>query len=156
MRRTFAVVAAVLMPSTVGLAPRPASAQEPRAAVAATWAEFKSAWIAGNARQAVAAFFTDDAINMVPGAASDSGRSAIQKSFTAFFAGNKVSEVSQPTDELHVVGRLAYERGMFIQTTAAVNGQPSVQRSRYLAIWLHQPDGKWRCSRFLFNELPQT
>ena len=58
--------------------------------------------------------------------------------------------------EVQVAGRMAYERGTFIQKLTPATGQPSVQRARYLAIWLRQPDGTWRCSRFLFNEPPQT
>lgn len=155
MHRSFAVVAAVLTGATIGRAQSPADVQATRAGIAATWGAFKSQWVAGNAGPAVEAFFTDDAINMQPAAASDSGKAAITKSFTPFLATNKVTGIKQTTDEVRVSGRMAYERGTFVQSQTAANGQASTLRARYLAIWVHQPDGKWKCSRFLFNELPQ-
>jgi uncharacterized protein (TIGR02246 family) len=155
MHRSVLAVAALLALPGVGRAQQVTGVSDARAGIAATWAAFQPLWAAGNAAQGVAVFFTDDAMNMIPGAPSDSGRAAITKTFAAFFAGNKVSGISQTTDEVQVAGRTAYERGTFIQTVTATGGQPSVQRSRDLAVWSRQPDGKWKCTRFLINDLPR-
>jgi len=153
MHRSLAVVAAVLTSASSSWAQRPTDVQEAKAGIAATWAAFKTHWTAGHAHESVAAVFTDDAINMSPGAPSDSGSAAIEKSFAAFLAANKV-ELTQTTDEVQVAGQTAYERGTFRQTVTPKTGQPSTERGRYLAIWRRQPDGKWKCSRFLYNEMP--
>jgi len=152
----LAVVAAVLTSASGSWAQRPTDVQEARAGIAATWAAFKPHWAANHARESVAAFFTDDAINMIPGTPSDSGRVAIEKRFAAGFAASTMSEVTQTTDEVQVAGQTAYERGTFSQKVTPTTGQPSMQRARYLAIWRRQPDGKWKCSRFLFNDLPPS
>jgi len=128
---------------------------EARAGIAATWDAFRPVWGAGDAARAAAIFFTDDAINMIPATANDSGLAAIETAFAAFASSNKLSDVTQTTDEVQVWGQTAYERGTFIQTVTQAEGQPYVQRSRYLAIWSRQSDGKWKCVRFLFNDLPQ-
>jgi hypothetical protein len=65
MHRSFAVVAAVLTSASSSWAQRPTDVQEARAGIAATWAAFKPHWAAGHARESVAAFFTDAAINMI-------------------------------------------------------------------------------------------
>ena len=155
MHRSLAVVAAVLTSASSSWAQRPTDVQEAKAGIAATWAAFKTHWTAGHARESVAAFFTDDAINMIPGTPSDSGRAAIEKRFAEGLAENKM-ELTQTTDEVQLVGQTAYERGSFNQRVTPKTGQPSMQRGRYLAIWHRQPDGKWKCSRFLFNDLPQS
>jgi len=156
MHRSLAVVAAVFASASSSWAQRPTDVQEAKAGIAATWAAFNTHWTANHARESVAAFFTDDAINMIPGTASDSGRGAIEKRFAAFLAANKVSELTQTTDEVQVAGQTAYERGTFSHKVTPNTGQPSVERGRYLAIWHRQPDGKWKCARFLYNDLPQS
>lgn len=140
---------------TLVRAERPVDVAEARAGIAATWTAFKPVWRAADAAGAAEIFFTDDAINMIPATTSDSGRAAIETAFAAFLSANKVSDVTQTTDEVQVAGQTAYERGTFIQTVTQAEGQPYVQRSRYLAIWSRQSDGKWKCERFLFNDLPQ-
>jgi uncharacterized protein (TIGR02246 family) len=154
MYRPFACAAAVLVLSSSSYAQRPAAASDARAGIAASWAEFITHWKMGHAPQSTAAFFTDDAINMEPGEANVSGRAAIEKSFASFHAANKISNVRQTTEEVQVSGTTAYERGTFVQTYVPANGQPATLNARYLAIWSRQADGKWKCTRFLFNDMP--
>jgi uncharacterized protein (TIGR02246 family) len=156
MLRSISVVLALVALPLPTHAQQPSNPTDARAGITATWAAFKPLWVAGNVNKAVATFFTDDAINMVPGAPTDSGRAAIEKGFAGFFASNKVSDVSETTDEVQVAGRTAYERGTFRQTVIPAGGQPSATRARYLAVWIRQADGKWKCARFLFNNLPST
>ena len=96
MHRSLAVVAAVLTSASSSWAQRPTEVQEAKAGIAATWAAFKTHWTAGHARESVAAFFTDDAINMIPGTPSDSGRAAIEKRFAEGLAqiGNRFFQIS--------------------------------------------------------------
>jgi ketosteroid isomerase-like protein len=42
-----------------------------------------------------------------------------------------------------------------VQTMQPREGAVQTQQSRYLAIWRHQPDGSWRCHRFVFNNAPR-
>jgi uncharacterized protein (TIGR02246 family) len=125
------------------------------AAIAATWSGFESAWLKGDVPTATSGFFTTDAINVVPEAAETRGRAAIDASFADFFTTAKVTALERTTEEVEVSGDLAYERGTFKQTVAPSGGAPQTQHSRYLAIWKRQPDGTWRCHRFVFNNAPR-
>jgi uncharacterized protein (TIGR02246 family) len=126
------------------------------AAITASWETFESAWLAGDVPGATSAFFTPEAINVGPDATESLGREAIDASFSEFFATNKVTALERTTDEVEVFGDLAYERGHFRQTTRTRDGAALTQQSRYLAIWKRQPDGSWRCHRFLFNNAPRA
>jgi uncharacterized protein (TIGR02246 family) len=125
-----------------------------RSDVASAWSSFRSAWLASQATAATAAFFTDDAINVIPAAAETHGRAAIDSSFAALLATTKITSFTQSSEEVVAVGDLAYERGTLTQTLQQGTGAPHIQRGRYLAIWRRQADGKWKCSRFLFNDAP--
>jgi uncharacterized protein (TIGR02246 family) len=102
---------------------------------------------------AAAAKFTDDAINMMPGAESDVGRAAIERAFEEFLSSVTINEITFTTQELDVRGDKAYELGNFVQQYT--DGETEVtQRSRYMAFWKLEADGQWRYHRFLFNNLP--
>ena len=132
----------------------PTSTEAVRTEVAKTWGQFTAAWVAGNVPAATAAFFTTDAINSVPDAPESVGRAAIDSAFNAFRAASKVLASKNTTQELDVAGDIAIEKGFFTQTEQTGKAAPTRHEGRYLALWKHQSDGTWKCSRFLFNWAP--
>ena len=148
----FRMAALLCISALIACAPPQTDVAAVRTEIGATWTAFTTAWLAGKPSAAVAAFFTEDAINTVPSVPAAIGRQTIDSSLSAFQAGFKVTGLKQSTDEVVAVGDLAYERGRFEQTMQMGNAPATVQQSRYLAIWRKQPDGHWRCSRFLFND----
>lgn len=145
----------VLLASLSACSQPMSSADQVRASISETWNRFTTAWLAGDANTATSAFFTVDAINTVPEAPESRSRDAINTDFGNFHKSNKVTTIDQRTEELEVAGDLAYERGTFTQTIQAQEGATQTQHSRYLAVWKRQPDGSWKCHRFLFNNAPK-
>jgi uncharacterized protein (TIGR02246 family) len=103
---------------------------------------------------AAAAVFAPDALNMRPGAASDSGRAAIERMFADFLGGVTMEHVEFTTRELNVQPYVAYEQGTFVQRYRPRDGNPVTHRARYMAVWRREPGGDWQYHRFLFNWLP--
>lgn len=127
-----------------------------RAAISQAWSGFKTAWLAGDVPSATAAFFTPEAMNVMPDAPASLGRAAIDTSFREFFANTKVLALDQTTEEVEVAGDLAYERGIFAQSVQQGQAGARTLHARYLAVWKRQSDGTWKCHRFLFNYAPQS
>ena len=137
-------------------APPPPSTEAVRTEISKTWEQFSTAWLAGNVSAATSAFFTTDAINSVPDAPESVGRAGIDSAFNAFRAATNVLATKNTTQELEVAGDVAIEKGIFTQTEQTGKGAAITHEGRYLAVWKHQPDGTWKCSRFLFNWAPAT
>jgi len=150
---------ALLVAAVVACAPpssTPPTTDAVRSEIAKTWGQFSTAWVAGNVSAATSAFFTADAINSVPDAPESVGRAAIDSAFTAFRAATKVLATKNTTQEVEVGGGVAVEKGLFTQTEQTGKAAPITHEGRYLAVWRHQTDGTWKCSRFLFNWAPAT
>jgi ketosteroid isomerase-like protein len=157
MTRRSSFVFTVTMVAVVACAtpaPAPPDTNAVRADIVAHWNAFETAWQAENVAAATKDFFTDDAINVVPGAPITRGRPAIDSSFATFHATTKVVSIKQTTDEVAVNGDLAYERGSYVQQLKQGAAAPTEDRARYLAIWRRQADGKWKCSRFVISNGP--
>ena len=158
MRRT-ALVRTCILVGALGCAGPSTNAGDEAAAIAAAREEISEAistwegfWRGGDAA-AAAAGFTEDAINMRPGAASDVGRAAVEGMARDFLSAVTVTEVSFTTEELDIYGDAAYELGTFLQRYT--DGTDEVtQQSRYMAVWKRGDDGSWRYHRFIFNNLP--
>jgi uncharacterized protein (TIGR02246 family) len=114
---------------------------------------FVDAWRRGDAR-AAAAVFASDALNMRPGAASDSGRAAIERMFAEFLSGVTMEHVEFTTRELDVRGYVAFEQGTFVQRYQPRSGDHVTQHGRYAVVWRREPGGEWQYHRFLFNWMP--
>jgi uncharacterized protein (TIGR02246 family) len=145
----------VVLGSLVACSPPAPSTDAVRASMAKAWDGFNTSWVAGNASGVTAAFFTEDAINTVPGTAEMRGRDAITTEFAGFLKDNKVVNLDHKTEEVDVAGDLAVERGTFVQTVQPREGAAQEQHGRYIAIWKRGADGSWKCRRFLFNYAEQ-
>ena len=114
---------------------------------------FEAAWLAGDSVES-ARFFTADAVNMRPGVESDVGRGAILSAFGEFLGASTVTAVEFTTEQLDVLGDVAYELGTFEQRYTGADGEEVTHRARYAALWRREITGTWRYHRFLFNDLP--
>lgn len=120
------------------------------AAIRALRDAFGEAQMAGDAER-TAAFYTDDAIIMVPGTPSVSGRTALQtglaRSFDQF-----VWRVQEPIEELQVLGDWAFTRTTWAGTqTDKGTGAATELSGKSVHIYRRQPDGTWRIAVDIYN-----
>lgn len=127
-----------------------------RSQIAQGWQAFRAAWLSGDATAAANAFFSQDAINVIPDGPESHGRAAIDSLWASFLSTTKVLSFERTTDEVEVSGALAYERGHLTQVLQQGQGPPQTFNGRYLAIWKPQADGLWKCHRIVFANAPRT
>lgn len=96
-----------------------------------------------NDAAAVATFYTEEAVLMLPGIPAIQGRQAIQAMFEEYFKQNAVKIKHTPLDT-QVVGDWAYERGNIREAITPRSGQPLEKSLKYLAILKRQADGAWK------------
>lgn len=96
-----------------------------------------------NEAKAVAAFYAEDAVLMLPGIPAIQGRQAIQAMFEEYFKHNAAKMKHTPLDT-QVSGDWAYERGKIREAVTPMSGQPMERSLKYLAILKRQADGAWR------------
>jgi len=98
---------------------------------------------------AVAEFYTEDAMIMPPNQPVVQGRAAIAGWYASF---PPVTEVELRIVEIDGRGDLAYARGTYV-LTIAVEGvsEPITDRGKNLAIWRKQVDGSWQMAIDTFN-----
>jgi ketosteroid isomerase-like protein len=96
---------------------------------------FISAFNAGNA-DAVAAFYTDDAVLLVPNAPIARGNAAIRDAFRAHGAG---ATLNFAPDRIVQSGDVAYEYGHYTMGMGSMNDQ-----GNYVTVWRRQANGDWK------------
>lgn len=148
----FRIIAVLVLLGCGGAAPSPAvDVEADRAAIRA---EIASAIAAHNAADAEAwATVSDESIIiMVDGGPSVQGRAAILEWIRAFYAANRISDMSGEAVEIEIAGDWAYSRGHFSATlTPPAGGAPTRMDGKEIVIWQRQPDGAWLASRAIFN-----
>lgn len=96
-----------------------------------------------NDAAAVAAFYADDAILMLPNQAAIEGKQAIQTTLSDYFRENAVKITPTP-QETHVAGDWAFERGNIRETVIMNSGKARHRSLKYLVILKRQSDGSWK------------
>jgi uncharacterized protein (TIGR02246 family) len=104
--------------------------------------QFAAAYNSSDAA-AVAAYYADDAIAMLPNQAAIKGRQAIQAMLEAYFKENAAKIAHTPL-ETQVAGDWAYERGNLTVNVTPKSGKPMEESIKYLVIMKRQPDGSWK------------
>ncbi len=102
---------------------------------------------------AVAEYYTPDAVIMPPNQPAIQGRTSIREWYASF---PPVSEVELPIVEIDGRGDLAYTRGTYTLTMMIAGApEPVTDSGKNLQIWLKQPDGSWLIAIDTFNtDLP--
>ena len=97
---------------------------------------FISAFNAGNA-DAIAGFYADDAVLLLPNAPIARGGAAIRQSVQAVAGMHPTLDFSP--DRISQSGDMAYEVGHYTMTMAGNRDQGD-----YVAVWRRQPNGDWK------------
>ena len=153
----FRVIPMLLLTACAGGQPAASDTEADKAAIRARLDSVTAAHNAADA-EAWANTATEDAVLMVDGGPSISGRAALLEWIKGFYAANKVSDMKAEPVEIEIAGDWAYSRDHFSATlTPTAGGTPLRMDGKEIAIWRRQPDGAWRASRVIFNSnLPPT
>ena len=105
---------------------------------------------AGDAR-AWAEQFTDDGVQMPPNMPANVGRSAIEswsKGFMDLFG----LEFALSVEEVRVLGKWAFERGIYTISLSPKSGGPPMQdEGKYITIYKRKSGESWRMARDIWN-----
>ena len=119
-----------------------------RKAIKQIWSQGFAKWEQGDTT-AMAAEYTEDAINMPSLNATQRGRAEIEAFFASFVAPNKFKIVSQITEEVFVHDNMAYEFGTNEFLIQNQNPPMKPVKTRYISVYKQQPDGTWKQHRWL-------
>ncbi len=115
-----------------------------RAAIEVAYAGFVAALTRGDA-DALAAYFTDDAVLVYPGMKGFvTGRQAIRDYWAARFQAARFLEAAIVPAEVRVDGDLAWETGTNRLVVKSGDVAPVTRTARYLVVWRRAVDGLWR------------
>lgn len=115
--------------------------------------DFAAALNAKDAR-AAAALYTEDAVLIPPGENLVRGRQAIEEYWRAAIEQGGVRDVSVETMDALSSGSLGYETGSFVLTVDGPDGEPVVDRGRYIELLRRGPDGRWLSTHGIWNPSP--
>jgi len=118
-------------------------------AVVAIADAYTKATSAGDAK-AVAALYTEDAIELPPNHAPVKGRMAIQEYYVSQFAGAKVSGFTLTHWESAVHGDAAFDVGAYKQTITPTQGTGMSDTGKY-AVILKKVGGVWKVAYAIYN-----
>ena len=101
-------------------------------------------------------FFADDASELPPNAPMATGKEALRKVWSEYFATPGFAISWQPTKvDASRGGDLGYSMGTYELTTHDPTGKPVTDRGKYVTIWKKQADGTWKSVTDIFNsDLP--
>lgn len=126
-----------------------AAAAPARSSIEAATARLRSAFASGDASE-LAAIFTEGANVFVPGNVSLQGRADIVR----YIRGQHSRGLAKPmlrTEEVMVLGDLAYESGTYGFEGGAAGSHLSGDHGRYFAIWKADADGTWHYQAGIWN-----
>lgn len=132
---------------------------EDTAAIRDIGTSYAQANIAGDA-DAVAALYSEDAVEMPPNLPAREGRAAIRESYAEFFGLDvEVSEFTLNSVELDGANGVAFERGTWTWTGIPPGMTESMSDTgKYIGIARKQADGSWLWTSVIWNSdvpLPQ-
>ena len=97
-------------------------------------------------------FFAEGASELAPNVPMATGREALRKVWSEYFAAPGFSISWQPTKvEVSRGGDLGYSLGSYVLTTHDPAGKPVTDRGKYVTIWRKQANGSWRVIADVFN-----
>ncbi len=122
-------------------------------AIIAVADQYVKATLAGDAK-AIAALYTDDAVEMPPNAPAVKGRAAIQQLYEMNFKAAKISDFSLTHVESRSSGDTGYDTGTFRQTVTPTGGTAMKDTGKYVVI-LKRTGGSWKVAYAIYNsDLP--
>ena len=113
--------------------------------------KYVSAWLAADAEQ-ITNVYADDAIVLYPNQPAIQGRAAILTYFKNFFQEFRQDNFELLSDEVEIIGSLAYDRGKYKWKGTPVKGGSTIDdHGKYLVILQQQADGSWKVLRDMDN-----
>lgn len=108
------------------------------------WAEYAAACDAGDLDRLMA-LWTDDAIQMAPGAPRRIGKPQIREAMQAGFDRFHMRNMIPRTEEVRILGSRAYAHGTYTVDLIAKGGNETMSLSaKFLSVLEKQPDGSWK------------
>ena len=128
--------------------PQPSTAAV-ETAIRAIADQYVKATLAGDAK-AVAALYTDDAVEMPPNVPPVKGRAALEQFYAKQFAAGKIAKFSLNHLETHGSGDSGYDVGTYTQTLTPAKGNAMNDRGKYVVI-LKRVAGAWKVGYAIYN-----
>lgn len=126
------------------------------AAVRAVADTYVKAVLAGDAK-AVAALYTEDAVEMPPHQSMVKGRSAIQQYYEKQFAMGRPAAFTITHLETQSTGTHAHDVGTYRQTMKGADASQSVEDTGKFIVLLRRSGSDWRVAYAIYNsDRPQT
>lgn len=128
--------------------------KEPDAAagIASSSAAFEAAFNSGNAA-GVAAYYTENAVLLPPGAARVDGRAKIQELWQGYVDAG-LGDIDLMTVDIDAHGDTATELGRFSITAPDGKGGRVTVAGNYIVQWKMGEDGVWRLHWDIWNDDP--
>ncbi|HZT60792.1 MAG TPA: DUF4440 domain-containing protein [Pyrinomonadaceae bacterium] len=157
MRRNSASVVVALLALAFGSIQAPAqkARTSPEDAIRAADQQWLKVF-AGKDLEKSVAFCAEDGSVLAPGAPIATGREAIGKLFTGFFALPNLKISWRPVKaQVAKSGELGYTSGVYQMTFNDPAGKPASDTGKYVTVWKKQRDGSWKVLFDIFNsDLP--
>jgi uncharacterized protein (TIGR02246 family) len=119
------------------------------AAIKAVADEYVKATLAADPK-AIAALYTDDAVEMPPNMPPVKGRAAIQQYYEKQFAAGKIARFSLTHLETRAIGDAGYDVGTYQQSVTPTGGAAMDDTGKYTVI-LKRTGGRWRVAYAIYN-----
>lgn len=117
---------------------------------------YAKAVLAGDAK-AVAALYTEDAVEMPPNQSMVKGRSAIQQYYEKQFAMGRPAAFTLTHLETQSTGTHAHDVGTYRQTVKGADASQSVEDTGKFIVLLRRSGSDWRIAYAIYNsDHPQT
>lgn len=115
------------------------------------WREVAAAFDDGDLERWLA-LWTDDAIQMPPGAPRRVGRAAIRKAIQPQFDRCSIEEIAIQAEEICALGEWAFAHGVFaFESTPKEGGETRRYAGSFLEVLRRQIDGTWKIAIQCFN-----
>jgi uncharacterized protein (TIGR02246 family) len=136
---------------TGGRSAEPAEPPGLRAGVDSAADRLLAALRANNA-DSLMGLLASDVVLMPPGEPRLVGKAEVRAWYDRFLTQLRTSELTIGDREVLIGGEWATEIATFVWVLAPVGGGPAVtDRGSYLQVWHHEPDGRWRFAREIWN-----
>jgi ketosteroid isomerase-like protein len=149
------IVTILLLGVTTAALPKTAVAGEAMSDEPRALAKLDDEWSAAAGKRdadAVASFYADDAVVYPPGEPVAIGRAAAQKVWAAYFA-EPSFKISWKTLHAGVAdsGEMGFTSGSYECSLNGADGNPVVEKGKYLCMWRKGADGNWKAVHDMWN-----
>jgi uncharacterized protein (TIGR02246 family) len=148
MKRLSFVLIVLAAPALLAQSTPPAT-QSIDAAIRAVADQYVKATLAGDAK-AIAALYTEDAVEMPPNEPAVKGRAAIQQHYEKLFKEGKVSRFTLTHLETRSAGDIGYDVGTYNQSMTPAGGTDMPDSGKFVVI-LKRMGGSWRVAYAIYN-----